>query len=60
MSVAEEVEDLNSFGVTLGLPGNVMSGIMESSSNEKEIAKDLFQVRAMASNPHTQRFESLF
>lgn len=44
MSLANEIEDLNSFGVTLGLPGNVMSGIMESSKDKAEIVKDLLEV----------------
>lgn len=43
-NVANKIEDLNSFGITLGLPGNVMNGIIESSKSKDEIIKDLFQV----------------
>lgn len=38
------MEDLNSYGVRLGLPGNVMSGIMESSKDREGIINDLYQV----------------
>ncbi len=44
IAIANEIEDLNSFGITLGLPGNVMSGIIESSENKDKIINDLLQV----------------
>ena len=44
LSVSDEIEDIDTFGLALGLPGNVITKILQEKKETKDRMKEMFKV----------------